>query len=109
VALARPVRMPDLRASAPGLLGTPGAGRAAHGCIAVPCADPRRRKIHTSVDCATGYLLASCVCKINLTFLVVPARLKTLVPRRPRPGCRPAIQAKAYPTSERPAILWDKL
>src|ERR1039458_1785557 len=32
-----------------------------------------------------------------------------LVARRPGPGCRPAGQAEAYPTSERPAILWDKL
>jgi len=42
--------MPDVRAAAPGLLGTSGAGYAPHGAIAPTGAE--RRTIHTSLDSA---------------------------------------------------------
>jgi hypothetical protein len=54
--------MPELRASAPGLLGIPGPGHAAHCGIATPCADPRCRKIHASVDSAIGLRQAKYRC-----------------------------------------------
>ena len=50
VALARPLRMPDVRAAPPGLLGVPNG-------IAHPGAGRPRREIHASVDSATGHLL----------------------------------------------------
>ena len=50
VALARPLRMPDVRAAPPGLLGVPTG-------VAHPGAGRRRREIHTSVDSATRHLL----------------------------------------------------
>ena len=58
VALARPVRMPEVRAAAPGLLGTPGGGRPAQ-----PVAHSQRRQIHSPFDSSARYLLTT----INFT------------------------------------------
>lgn len=73
VALARPLRVPDLRAAAPGMLGGAFAGRAARAGATAPGAGPERLDGGDGIEDLISVITA-------LVVLLLPSLVLSIVP-----------------------------